>query len=85
MNTKVVRRNVSAEPRDKRYKCEYKDKSSFDKLRIEITFEHNPWRTFEIESKYLPDVKSIHFNAYPSGDSVCVVWDKNVSDYIREV
>jgi hypothetical protein len=85
MVTKEIKRNVHFGRVSNCYKCQYGDKRNFDKLSIEITLEHNPWKTFEIESKCLPDVESIHFNAYPSGDSVCVVWDKNVIDYIREV
>jgi hypothetical protein len=85
METKIVRRNVHLERKSKCYKCQYSDKRDFDKLSIEITFENNPWKTFEIESKYLPDAESIHFYVYPNGDSIRVEWNKNVSDYIREV
>lgn len=68
------------------YKCEYKDKSAFEILRIVCTYG-SEIRVYEVEAKYLKSTsKSIHFDAVQNGDSFNIEWKpKDVAPYVKRI
>lgn len=83
---KVVNRIIRFDSRNptSSYKCEYKDKNSFEILQIVCTYSSER-RIYEVESKYLKATsKSIYFDAERNGDSIIIEWKpKDVSLYIK--
>lgn len=51
------------------YRCNYRDRSMFELLRINCKFNGVIKEVYEIESKHLPDRDSISFKAVLDGDS----------------
>lgn len=90
MKPKIVNRNIKFDTPERQatssYKCAYKDKNTFDVLEINIRY-NNEERVYHIESQYLKETsKSIHFDAFKSGDSFDIIWKpKSVAPYIKRI
>lgn len=85
---KQVNRNIRFDSRKSTssYKCEYKDKNSFEILQIICTYG-SEIRIYEVESKYLKSTsKSIHFDAEQDEDTFKIEWKpKDVAPYIKRI
>lgn len=83
---KVVKRKIRFDGRkpNSSYKCEYKDKNTFEILRIECAFGLE-MRIYEVESKYLKATsKSIHFKAEKDGNSFAIEWvPKDIAPHVK--
>lgn len=68
------------------YKCEYKDKNTFEILRIVCTYG-SEIQVYEVEAKYLKATsKSIHFDAEKDGNSFRVTWTpEDVAPYVKRI
>ena len=86
---KVINRNVKFDASERKetssYKCQYDDKTLFEMLQINISYE-SEHRTYEIKSLYLTSSKSIHFDAKKKGESFDIEWKpKAIVPYIKRI
>ena len=77
METKIVRRKIPPERENQndRFRVQYNDKTSFNKLQVIITRQaNNQTQIFDFMSDSLPDNDSIHFSTSLVDDKLKVKW-----------